>query len=170
MLLTCACMCVCMCVFVAGGVPSAVYYLSRNPNNIWCHWHLMGAERERERDHAEYKAPFLNGSHMKLCRSNWPGVGFLKWWTGGRSNPIGELVSLSLRARPCLLSGTWLDDMILKVRWIGSLQAQNKWNGQRGKKEECETEEKSKRWNPRVRKMDGWVDGIALRKYPSERD
>lgn len=73
----------------------------------------------------------LNDSHMKpSTEAILPLWVFPKWLTGGKSNPITELVSLSLRARPCLLWGPWLDDLILKVRWIGLPAAGNKWEGQ----------------------------------------
>ena len=143
-----------------------------NQNNIWGCRLLMGAFvcvcvyvcvcawcTQRKHSQVAKWQPYET-----MCRGDWPSVGFLKWWTGGKSNPIRELVSLSLRARPCLPSGPWLDDMILKVRWIGLPEAGNKWNGQREK----ERNTQRKRLWAETWEWERWMVCIAGRKYTSE--
>lgn len=47
--------------------------------------------------------------------------------------------------------------MILKVRWIGLPEAENKWNGQREKEGECETHREKDCKMKSESERDGWI-------------
>lgn len=62
--------------------------------------------------------------------------------------------------------------MILKVRWIGLPEAENKWNGQRGKEGECETHREKDCKRKSESERDGWIvlqgENIHLRETNRE--